>query len=84
MPTFDMARTDPAVLREALEAAVRRAAEEANIETDTLRDLRAVVEARLGWPLSRDQRRTMKRAVLAQLTAAGASDASRTGTPPPP
>ena len=67
MPTFDMARADPAVLREALEAAARRAAAEADVETDTLRDLRAVVEARLGWPLSRDQRRAMKRAVLAQL-----------------
>ena len=73
MPTFDATRLDAGARARAIERVVYDVVGKADIEVDTLRDVRGRVEAALGWgPFPREDRRAVKRATLAAL-----------GVPPP-
>ena len=79
MPTFDASRLDPAMRARAIERATVTAVESANVDVDTLRDVRHRVEAALGWgAFPRADRKTVRGAVLGALRAREASPTDTT------
>ena len=68
MPTFESARLEASVRARAIERVVGEVVASADIEVDTLRDVRGRVEAALGWgAFAREDRKMVKRATLAAL-----------------
>ena len=68
MPTFDASRLDAGARARAIRRVVEGVVARADLEVDTLRDVRGRVEAELGWgPFVKEDRRAVKTATLRAL-----------------